>query len=347
MTPTFLTRARRAAAAALTSTLTLGLVVAAPSPAHAKHPVPNVLIDRPNGAPKGWTRPAQGPPVRIRFTDPAPAAGASAIPRATGFATARDGTRLYYEKIGSGPALVFIHGLGGNHAAWFHQVPEFARHFTVITLSQRGFAPSTGPRDHYDVGVLVGDLLAVMDACGVKKASVVGQSMGGWTALGLALRAPERVRALVLADTVAGIGDAEIVAHHAAMLANARALAATPLPLARHPALGAAFSASDPGQAWLYQTLASFGAPAAGVVAGQLAAIRFNDAELARLAIPTLFVVGRDDTVFPAALVRRAATHIPGARVVEIADAGHSPYFEQSARWNDTVAAFLAGTKSH
>jgi alpha-beta hydrolase superfamily lysophospholipase len=102
------------------------------------------------------------------------------IPRTTGFATARDGTRPYYEKSGSGPALVFLHGIGGNHAIWFHQVPVFATHFTVVTMSQRGFAPSSGRLDRYDVGLLVDDLLAVLDACDVRRISIVGQSMGGW-----------------------------------------------------------------------------------------------------------------------------------------------------------------------
>lgn len=342
MRHTFATFAASTAVAVFASTLALGLILALPSPARAKHPVPNVLIDRPNGAPKSWQRPSKAAPVRIPFANPAPAGLARSIARTAGFATARDGTRLYYEKIGSGPALVLIHGLGGNHAAWFHQVPVFAEHFTVITVSQRGFAPSTGRQDRYDVGVLVADLLAVMDACGVEKASVVGQSMGGWTALGLGLRAPERVRSLVLADTVAGISDAEIIAHHTTMLANARKLGATPPALARHPALSPEFCAANPAQAYLYQTLASFGGPTPASIAGQLSTTRFDNAQLARLKVPTLFVVGQSDTIFPAPLIRRAATHIPGARVVEIADSGHSPYFEQPERWNDAVGDFLA-----
>lgn len=346
MKATCLCRNSSAALAAFASTLALGLIVGVPLRAQAKHPVPNVLIDKPNGAPKSWRRPADAP-VRIHFAAPAPVGAVRAIARVTGFATAHDGTRLYYEKTGSGPALVFIHGLGGNHASWFHQVPAFAQHFTVITLSQRGFAPSSGRQDHYDVGVLVDDLLSVMDACSVRKASLVGQSMGGWTALGLALRAPERVDALVLADTVAGIDDPEIIAHHTTMLANARALGSTPPPLGRHPALSPGFSASNPAEAYLYQTLASFGAPAPASIAGQLATARFDNAQLAHMKIPTLFVVGHDDTVFPAALIRRASTHVRGARVVEIADAGHSPYFEQPEHWNEAVTAFLTSAGTH
>ena len=271
----------------------------------------------------------------------APSPPEAPILRTMGFATARDGTRLYYEKSGSGPALVFLHGLGGNHAVWFHQVPVFAAHFTVITMSQRGFAPSTGRQDRFDVGILVDDLLAVIDACGARQVSVVGQSMGGWTAMGLALRAPDRVRSLVLADTVAGISDKQIAANESRVRGAPRASGTTPLPLGRHPGLSPEFSATDPAHAYLYQTLSSFGTPDPGAIGGQLSAAHFDNALLARMKIPTLFVVGGNDTRFPPAVVRQAATHILGSRVVEITRAGHSPYFEQPQRWNEAVTAFL------
>ena len=271
----------------------------------------------------------------------APSPPESSILRTTGFVTVRDGTRLYYEKSGSGPVLVFLHGLGGNHAVWFHQVPVFAAHFTVITMSQRGFAPSTGRQDRYDVGILVDDLLAVMDACEARQVSVIGQSMGGWTALGLALRVPDRVRALVLADTVAGISDETIAANESRVLGTPRSSGATSVPLGQHPGLSAEFSAVDPAHAYLYQTLSSFGTPNPAALGGQLSATHFDNGLLARMRIPTLFVVGGADKRFPPAVVRQAATHIPGARVVEIPRAGHSPYFEQPQRWNEVVTTFL------
>lgn len=286
---------------------------------------------------------AEAPSASVAVADPPPADGPRAIARAIGFATAGDGTRLYYEKIGSGPAIVFIHGLGGNHAVWFHQVPVFAERFTVITMSQRGFAPSTGRQDQYEAEVLAGDLLAVLDACGARTAVVVGQSMGGWTAMGLALRSPERVRALVFGDTVAGIDDPQVNAHLAKMVENARTLAATPPPLGRHPALSPQFSAGDPAQAYLYQTLSSFGAPSPSAIAQQLAAVRFENDKVSRLEVPALFVAGRDDTVFPAALIRQASTHVQGARMIEIDGAGHSPYFEKPSQWNEAVMSFLSG----
>lgn len=272
----------------------------------------------------------------------APAAALPAIPRRSGWVTADDGTRLYREVCGQGPAIVFVHGLGGNHAVWFQQVAHFARDHTVITLSQRGFAPSDGDRSRYDVDRLVRDLEQVMDEAGASKAVVVGQSMGGWTALGLALSAPERVEALVLADTFGGVSDDAIDGYLAKMTAAAAKLGSAPPPLGVHPALSPAFSAARPDLAYLYQTLATFGSPRPDVIAGQLATSRAPAAKVAALDVPTLFLVGEEDRLFPPALIDRAASRIRGAAVVRIDGAGHSPYFEQPAEWNAALERFLA-----
>lgn len=264
------------------------------------------------------------------------------LPRRVGRAKAADGTLLYWEAVGSGPAIVFVHGLGGNHAVWFQQVAHFARTHTVLTYSQRGFAPSGGDPTRFEVDRLVRDLQAVMDDAGVGSAVVVGQSMGGWTALGLALQAPKRVDALVLADTFAGIPDPALDEQLARMTQAATQLKAAPLPFAVHPALSAEFSARRPDLAYLYQTLSTFGSPAPGVIAGQLAASRAPAAAVDALRVPTLFVVGSEDRLFPAALIEKAAAHVHGSKVVRIDGAGHSPYFEKPAAWDEAVDAFLA-----
>ncbi|HYC56823.1 MAG TPA: alpha/beta hydrolase [Candidatus Binatia bacterium] len=265
--------------------------------------------------------------------------------RITGTATARDGTPLYFERIGSGPAIVFIHGLGGNHAVWFQQVAHFAATHTVVTLSQRGFAPSAGNQDRYDVDVLVDDLARIMDAARIERAAVVGQSMGGWTALGMALSRPERVHALVLADTVAGIADDTIADHHRKMIEQARGVTASPPPLSMHPALDPSFSRAQPDMGYLYQALSTFGSPRPGVIAGQLAAARADAARLKANRVPTLFLFGRNDTVFPPDILRHAASLTGAARVREI-EGGHSPYFERPHQWNAAVEEFLAEVDS-
>jgi 3-oxoadipate enol-lactonase len=286
----------------------------------------------------GPPRPHSTPRPEVISTTEAPR---NSLTRRSGFATASDGARLYYEVSGAGPAIVFLHGLGGNHAVWFHQVADFAVDHTVVTMSQRGFAPSDDAHSGYDPARLALDLETVLDAASVGRAVVVGQSMGGWTALRFALEHPDRVEALVLADTPAGIQDEEIVAHLSKMVESASRLRTSPPPLGFHPALSPGFSRGHPAEAILYQTLTTFGSPTPATIAGQLAAAGIPTRELRGLRTPTLFVFGSDDTVFPPHILRRAASQVTGARIALIEGSGHSPYFEKPEAWNSAVRGFL------
>ena len=260
------------------------------------------------------------------------------IQRTTGFAES-DGERIYWESVGAGePALVLCHGAGGNHAVWFQQTPLFARYRRVLSWDQRGFGRSTARGGPTRPELAVRDLAAVLGAAGASGSfDLVGQSIGGWTALGFALAEPARVRRLVLADTPGGIMTAELVA---ALRAFGGAPAAADA-LGVHPALGASLVARDPARAYLYQMLGAFGEPELAKVAPALFGTIVADEELAALAGRVLFVVGAEDTLFPPAAIRASAAKVPDARVVEIADAGHSPYFEQPEAWNRAVAEFL------
>jgi len=261
--------------------------------------------------------------------------------RESGFVTISDGARIYYERAGTGPAMLFVHGLAGNHAAWFRQVPYFARDHRVITIAQRGFAPSSTSDSDYDNDRLVADAIAVLEHLGANDVTVIGQSMGGWTALGLALARPDLVSAVVLSATVAGIFDDEIARHYEQVTARARELGSKPPALGSHPALGRAYATEHPDDAYLYQLLTSFGAPAPGTVAQGLGRTRFDDADLARLRAPVLFIVGNDDRIFPPDIVRCASARLPGSRVAIIRGSGHSPYFERSDEWNRIVSDFV------
>ncbi len=267
-------------------------------------------------------------------------ASSTPIARRTGYAKADDGTRIYYEVCGAGPAIVFVHGLGGNHAVWFQQVASFARKYTVVTLSQRGFAPS-GESSGFDSRRLARDVVSVMDAAQVPTAVLVGQSMGGWTALRTALDAPARVSGLVLADTTGGISDRQIAAHLRNMTTQAEKLRAAPPPLGIHPALDPSFSREHPDLAYLYQTLSTFGSPAPDAIAKQLAAQTVSFSELKGLRTPTMFVVGQHDRLFPPDLVRHAASGVRKVEVSELGGTGHSGYYENPGLWNAVVGGFL------
>jgi 3-oxoadipate enol-lactonase len=252
-----------------------------------------------------------------------------------------DGERIYFESTGEGDPVVLCHGLGGNHAAWWRVVPELSQHFRVVTWDQRGFGNSTRRTGRYGPETAVGDLEALLDRVGVGPVQLVGQSMGGWVAMGLALRHPERLRSLVLTDTLAGVFTDEVYAELNRVAPEALA-ASRADGIAHHPALGERFCLEHPDLAYLYGQISSMGdKPDDSEVFGMLAAMRAPLDDLAAMAIPVLVVVGEEDELCPPAAVRLIAGRIPGAAFELVADAGHSPYFECPERWLAVVGPFL------
>lgn len=252
------------------------------------------------------------------------------------------GERLYFECVGAGDPLVLCHGAGGNHAIWWQQVPVFARRFQVVSWDQRGFGRSSNRAGESGPTAAVQDLGAILDQLGIERMHLVGQSMGGWTALGFALARPERVRSLVLADTLGGISTPEVERQQRELLSRAGAnpLAAA-AELGRHPAIDDALGERDPARAYLYQMLGAFGEPDLARIAPRLFATRHAPEHVQRLRVPLLFVVGERDRLFPPELVRSVARLLPSARVTEIRSCGHSPYFEDPPAWNAAVEEFL------
>jgi 3-oxoadipate enol-lactonase len=264
--------------------------------------------------------------------------------RQTGFAESTGGS-VYFEVVGTGPPLVLTHGAGGNHASWFQQVASFCDRYQVITWDHRGFGRSGRDEGVGDIAVSVADLNAVLDAVGVSRAHVVGQSMGGWTVLGFALREPARVATLTLADTVAGISTPAVQQNWTDYVARLRARPASNA-LGDLPAIGRRFARDDPAGAALYQAIGSLNAELTPAKLGTLLTTTWPPDAVASIACPTLFIVGDDDDIFPPAIIRNVAATIAGAQLVEIAGAGHSPYFETPAAWNEAVAAFLVGANA-
>ena len=122
------------------------------------------------------------------------------------YVTARDGTRLYYEQTGSGTPLVFVHEFGGDCRSWEPQVRFFSRRYRCVAYNARGYPPSDVPRARakYSQAIVVDDLRDLMRELGVRKAHVVGCSMGASTTLNFGIRYP--VRALSLTSISAGAG---------------------------------------------------------------------------------------------------------------------------------------------
>ncbi|SNS24171.1 Pimeloyl-ACP methyl ester carboxylesterase [Sphingomonas laterariae] len=240
---------------------------------------------------------------------------------------------LYYEDQGEGPAIVLAHGIGGNHASWYQQVPVFARSYRVVSFDHRGFGRST---DVENAGrtAFAGDLLALLDHLGIEQAVLVGQSMGAGTCISFAAAHPDRVRALVIASSLHAIAEGEDVAP---LMDAARAATADLAQLDR--VLDADFRAANPVQAALYSAIASFNRVDRKTLAGDWPA-RIAPEAVGNGA-PLLFLAGSADILFPVEAVRRTQARVPNSYLVEV-DAGHSVFFERPGEFNDSVLSFLA-----
>src|SRR5499426_2625924 len=113
-----------------------------------------------------------------------------------------DGLRLHYVVEGRGPAVIFVHGLGGFAESWRHNVSPLARRATVFSVDLPGFGGSAKPRTRYRLGYFANALRGFMDGLGLPQASFVGHSLGGAAAITLALMHPSRVERLALVGAI-------------------------------------------------------------------------------------------------------------------------------------------------
>ena len=263
----------------------------------------------------------------------------------------RPGCRVHYEVTGEGPAIVFAHGLGGNHMSWWQQVAHFAPRYTCVAFAHRGFAPSSPVAGGPDPSDYAGDLAALIDHLGLADVRVVAQSMGGWTGIEYALQRTGKLKALVLAATTGPIDPERLREPERSRLAawkvaGERAQADL---TARgiHVAAGARMAAEQPALHLLYRHIDDMnaGLDKQALRRRLMASRRRAPEELARAECPVLLIAGDEDIVMPPFAADAIAAAVPGARAVHIADAGHSAYFERPQVFNARVSEFLEPTR--
>ena len=244
---------------------------------------------------------------------------------------------LYYERVGAGPPLVFLHGLGGNHLSWWQQVPYFMRSFECVTVDQRSFGLSPDPDGLFN-RAHASDLGALLDHLKIETTVLVGQSMGGWTIVGYALEHPERVAAMVMADTPGGIFTPDMKFERSAA---PMPVDATP-PIGSLPTYAADYFLRRPELAFLYDEIRIHGARPPADAGARIFAQRHDLAAVReRLTMPILCMVGEQDTLIKPEIVRSLAAALPDARVRTVPGCGHSIYFENPDVFNQLVRDFM------
>jgi len=252
----------------------------------------------------------------------------------------RDGFRLYYEDTGgNGPAVLFLHGAGGNHLSWWQQVPVFAEEYRCVTVDQRGFGQSPDTPDGPGPAALAADAIALLDHLRISRVAVVAQSMGGWAAVGAAVQAPERFWAITLANTIGGLSNDAIAALRRKLAAESQTKPAPPW----HPALGGTFVRTQPVRAFLYTQIAGLNAPLPTDFRERLLGVTTPVERYAATRVPTLFLTSDEDGVIWPELSQKVHEHVPGSRFERVEATGHSTYFERPDVFNREVSAFLKG----
>jgi pimeloyl-ACP methyl ester carboxylesterase len=240
------------------------------------------------------------------------------------------------------PALVLLHGIGSSGDAFLAQVPAFADRWRLLAPDAPGYGESDDPAAAPGIDGFADAVARLLDDAGIDRCVLLGVSWGGVIATRFALRHPDRLRALVLADTSRGSGfDPE----RAAMMAERAAqYAADPVGFVRDrtPLLVA-----DTTPASVVADIASImdracRMPGYGYAAASLGETDHTP-DLGRIHVPTLVVVGEHDRVCPPADSRLLADGIPGALYTEVPDSGHLPNQECPEAFNRVVGDWLEG----
>lgn len=260
-----------------------------------------------------------------------------------------NGIQLYYERQGAGAPLLLIAGLGYSLWQWHRMVPGLAQHADVITFDNRGAGRSDKPDGPYSVQLLGADVAGLLDGLGVRGATVLGHSMGGFVAQQLALTRPDLVGRLILASTNFG-GPRHVPISAEAMhilmdrsgdpvdlVRRGIAVACAPGFADAHPELVQSlidYRLSNPVPPAAYQAQLAVGM-------GLLSAEAAFETRLRAVRAPTLILFGAHDRVVPVANADLLAAAVPDGRVVILPDAGHLFPIETPDAANAAVRAFM------
>ena len=251
--------------------------------------------------------------------------------------TTRNGVRLYWRADGhpDRPALLLLNSLGTDHAMWDGVVRALSGRFRLLRMDTRGHGASDVPPGDYTIAELAADALAVLDAAGVAKAAVAGVSMGGMTAMQMAVTTPERLTAIAICNSSADIPVQSWQDRAATVRAKGMA-AITDMILARWfpPAVRAAKPAYLSTARGVFESLDPQGYAGCCMA---IAGLAVRD-KLPGITLPTLVVVGSlDEATPPTTGGEPIAGAIPGAKLASL-PVGHLSAVERP----DALATLLA-----
>ena len=248
-----------------------------------------------------------------------------------------------YEEVGTGSAVVLLHGFPFNRSMWREQADILKPHFRVIAPDLRGHGETSVTPGSATMAEMARDVIGLMDALEISKAAVCGLSMGGYVALALYRLFPSRVRALVLADTraVADTEEGKEVREQQAQKALQEGMA--PIADSMLPKLVAPGTvAKHPEVVARVREMILKTDPEGAAAAQRGMALRIDQTDfLSQITAPTLILVGRHDLLAPIQESEAMHRHIAGSHLLIIEDAAHMSNLEQPETFNRALTSFL------
>ncbi len=246
------------------------------------------------------------------------------------------GTRLWYwDTGGPGRPVILLHAGTQSAAGWPYQQPVLAMAgYRVIAYSRRGYYKSD-PGNPADPGIASDDLHNLINHLKLDKVDLVATAQGGFFALDYVLSYPDKVRSLAIVASLMGITDPDYVEVNARL--RPKFFATLPHDFQE---LSPSYRAGNPAGLAAWQELDHAAVPGTRITPKTRHVLTW--AKLESIKHPTLLLTGESDLYVPPSLLRMQAQHMPHADVVTIAEAGHSPYWEQPTIFNEILLAFLA-----
>jgi 3-oxoadipate enol-lactonase len=267
------------------------------------------------------------------------------------YAVTPDKVNLYYEEVGTGTPILFVHEFAGDQRSWEPQLREFGRRYRCIAYAARGYKPSDVPveSDAYSYEHVMRDAVAMLDHLNIEQAHLIGLSMGGYTVLQVALNHPDRVRSLVLAGTGSGserwyTDEFHQRSRELAAQFEREGSAAVAQTYGRGPAR-IPFELKDPrGFAEFSRQLAEHDAQGSANMSrgfqGERPSLYEFEKEIRMLTAPTLIVVGdEDERCIESAFFLKET--IAAAGLVMFPKSGHAVNLEEPDLFNQVVSDFL------
>ena len=248
------------------------------------------------------------------------------------------GVRLWYrDSGGTGVPVVFMHAATGSSRVWEHQIPAFtAAGYRFIAYDRRGFGRTVVDPPGSQPGTAADDLQALMGHLGIDRFHVVGTAAGAFGAVDYALSFPQRLRSLVIANSIGGVQDEDYL-ELGRRIRPPEFLALPP----DFRELGPSYRAGNPDGTRRWLELERVSRPGGTPPPAQTMRNQITFARLETLQVPTLLLTGDADLYSPPAVMRLFVARIKGSESVVVPEAGHSAYWEQPEIFNRAVLEFI------